>query len=75
MHVGGLCVRVLDTAKRLADPATAPRLGKGPELAAVVVAGAGIERVTRHMLRATRPHICWVQWRRCSTAWLQLEPQ
>eukprot|EP00964_Phaeocystis_antarctica_P079400 scaffold49465_cov61-Phaeocystis_antarctica.AAC.1 len=74
MHVRSLRVRVLDTAKRLARPATAPPLRKGAELAAVVVARAAIERVSRHLLRAARLHFCRAQLRRCSTAWLQLEP-
>eukprot|EP00964_Phaeocystis_antarctica_P038771 scaffold22169_cov69-Phaeocystis_antarctica.AAC.2 len=58
MHVRSLLVRVLDTAKRLARPAAAPPLRKGAELAAVVVARAAIERVSRHVLRAARLHFC-----------------
>eukprot|EP00964_Phaeocystis_antarctica_P047727 scaffold27624_cov66-Phaeocystis_antarctica.AAC.6 len=73
MHVRSFRVRVLDTAKRLARPAAAPPLRKGAELAAVVVARAAIECISRHVLRAARLHFCRVQSRRCSTAWPQLE--
>ena len=75
MHVRGLRVCVLDTAKRLARTAAAPPLRKGAELAAVVVARAAIERGSRHVLRAARLHFCRVQSRRRSTiTWPQLEP-
>eukprot|EP00964_Phaeocystis_antarctica_P052831 scaffold30960_cov69-Phaeocystis_antarctica.AAC.3 len=74
VHVRSLRVCVLDTTKRLASPAAAPPLRKGAELAAIVVARAAIERISRHVLRAARLHLCRVQSRRRSTPWPQLEP-
>ena len=54
----------LDPAERLAAAAAAPAVAQRAELAAVVVAGRGVEALTRHVLGAARAHGREVERRR-----------